>query len=206
MTIEISNMRQVGIAIFAYATDHQDILCANNAYPYDHTYLRRRLYSSYLRPTMGTDDTSEVWGCPLSDKFTTSTKCRYGNTWYYNVGNKGAMTIDGQYLSSLRIGPGYSVDSYDCFADGRGFYWGSKEYAVPADIVIISDAGFYKWYMYEASSTTPIMGSVHHPTMAYNEPGTTSASLALDGHALQRSTEQLNRFSGWASSDGNGYR
>ena len=206
MTMEISNMRQVGISILAYATDHNGVILANNAYPYDSSKLRKRLCKGYLNPMSGSDQYIQVWGCPFAVKLTQSQNCLYGNSWYYNVGNKGAVTVDGQTLSNNRIGSGYSVDDYEANADGRGFYLGSKAYPHPSDIIMLTDAGFFKWYMYGAPSSTSIVGSLHHPTMAYDQPATTSASWALDGHALQRSTNQLNRFAGWAASDGNGYR
>jgi prepilin-type N-terminal cleavage/methylation domain-containing protein len=206
MVLEISNMRQVGIAILSYATDHKGIILANNAYPYDSNMLRTRLCAGYLKPMEGSTHYIQIWGCPFADKLTTSDNCLHGNSWYYNVGNKGAVTIDGQTLSNNRIGSDYSVDDYEAYADGRGFYLGSKEYLKPSDTVILTDSGLFKYYFYGVPSSTLPVGSLHHPTMAFDEPPTTSASWALDGHALQRSTQQLNHFQYWAAGDGNGYR
>ena len=100
---ELSNMRQVGLAVHMYANDNRGRVTAAGVYPGWHDLVRARLYGfswdgptrkyvkggpEYLKASIIDsgigDPTSQVWGCPLTGA--SADWFRYSGSWWWNAG------------------------------------------------------------------------------------------------------------------------
>lgn len=203
LMVELSNMRQVGLAIHMYGNDHDGIIVAmnNNHRKRDHFTARNRLYRGYLQP--GFDESnialglsSALWGCPLAGNLSgVSNHTRHARSWWWNLGgqNSHAVTKRGAGLSITRKSAfdedGSHPDRGNIYLDGRGFTQGGSPYERPSDIVVFGDAGTYAPSQVGGVS----IGSVHHPELRYDVRPPHANSWILDGHATRRPVEHLQR-------------
>lgn len=118
---ELSNMRQVGLAVIMYANDNRGRIPGANGnaggYMSSHEVIRERLFgytfdpvawqfvkggTAYLEPSMqlpGPDawgPSSRVWGCPMSGE--DQQAFRYGSSWWWNVGPQGTCDSTGRMI------------------------------------------------------------------------------------------------------------
>ena len=123
---ELSNMRQVGLAVAMYANEHKGRLPAgsgnNGVYPHTHDVVRSRLYgyvwdytanvfvktgASYLKPVLEMGNlgfiepgpTSRVWGCPMTSG--SQDWHRYGTSWWWNAGPHNTCDEKGQPITCI---------------------------------------------------------------------------------------------------------
>jgi prepilin-type N-terminal cleavage/methylation domain-containing protein len=123
---ELSNMRQVGLAVHMYANDNKGRLPGgsgnNGPYPHSHDVVRTRLCGyrwdeatngymktgpSYLQPAL--DQTylgwaypgamTRIWGCPLTAD--TEFSYRYSASWWWNAGCMETCDADGKDITCI---------------------------------------------------------------------------------------------------------
>ena len=199
VSLELSNLRQVGMAVHTYGADFDDALPGgNNGRQRDHQTVRNRLYGGdYLTAERVTGSgtslsfTSDLWGCPLSDGIGLSPERRYTSTWFWNIGVGGSFTEDGSNTLVVTDRGSDLADAADdpVYLDGRGFlnYNGSI-----SSLVILCDAGYFpaSWVPGRGQVVSP--GHTHQSRIEESRvqpPDTTS--WMLDGHARVRSPQEM---------------
>jgi|GEM_PF-4979918 len=198
LTVERSNMRQVGLAINLYASDFDLRLPgANDMRQRDHFTVRERLSPTYINITCKPDG---IWGCPVALGYSWGAT-RYSSTWWWNAGWGSSLDVDGKSIGNPKNNgpkdedgnPEVWADGFDIFVDGRGF----NTTKGPDEIVIITDNG-----VLPESWTGGIRPWANHAPK--NNPQAKpygSNSLCLSGRVLWRTPDQLN----WAYAGGSLY-
>lgn len=124
---ELSNMRQVGLAVIMYANDNKGRLPGAEGnvagYPKSHEVVRERLFgytfdtnawqfvkggTAYLQSSRllpGPDawgPSGNVWGCPMTSD---SDAFRYGSSWWWNAGPQGTCDSTGRMIYCRQANP-----------------------------------------------------------------------------------------------------
>ena len=125
---DLSNMRQVGLAVNMYANDNKGRLPGGygnaGGYMHSHEIVRQRLYgetfdfgtlqsvkggTAYLKSSMllpGPDawgPSSKAWGCPMTGDSTN--QFRYGASWWWNAGAEGTCDSAGRMIYCRQSDP-----------------------------------------------------------------------------------------------------
>ncbi len=184
LTLERSNMRQVGIALHTYSLDFNLMLPgANDGRQHDHWTVRGRLSPDYIKIV---ENGSSVWGCPLVQGLAWDPYFKEGAgymyTWYWNAGWGGSLDVDGNYVDTPQVIAGnWGADGYGTYINGKGFTTSRG----PDDIVIITDSGGGWW-------TTIKPWANHAPKNNPLAKPLGSNSLCLSGRVLWRPSNKLN--------------
>ncbi len=130
LVAELSNMRQVGLAVIMFGNDNKGRLPGgsgnNGPYPHSHDIVRGRLCGyawdntanalvktgpAYLQPALDLTNLgfaypgalSRVWGCPMvSDP---SPGVRYGTSWWWNAGPQNTCDGAGKDITCIPNDP-----------------------------------------------------------------------------------------------------
>lgn len=184
LSLELSNMRQVGMAIQMYANDYDGRLVGGN----DNRQMfasgvMERLFPDYI-PYSGSKDPyfQDVWGCPLMKRYRSTWWWKADCSWYWNAGWGFPCTCDedGNNIfckEPVPYPPGDWVSDYDLFVNGRGY----ETKLNPDNIVIITDSGGNQW-----NNQLP-----NHDMRTGVPKG--SNTLYLSGRANWRPTNKLNK-------------
>jgi prepilin-type N-terminal cleavage/methylation domain-containing protein len=187
LTIELANLRQVGMAVISYADDNAMCLPgANDSRQQDHNYVRSRLSPDYLLID------GKIWGCPIA-KQRAGWKVGWANTWWWNIGWNGGCDVNGVGLNNpYRCVGGIPGDCGATWANGfiprlDGTGW--TPVRAPENIVLVTDSGGPPgaW----TSNITPWAN--HAPDGAPLAKPMFSQTLTLAGTAIRRPSEKLNR-------------
>ena len=194
LTIERSNMRQVGLAINMYSSDFNSRLPgANDMRQRDHFTVRERLSPTYINITCKPDG---IWGCPVALGYSWG-ESHYASTWWWNIGWGSSLDVDGNSITTPDNNPDGNpdvwADGFDVYIDGRGFTTSRG----PDDIVIITDNGTLP----EGWTDGIHPWANHAPKSNPLAKPYGSNSLCLSGRVLWRTNDDLN----WAYAGGSLY-
>lgn len=210
---ELSNMRQVGLAVAMYANDNKGRLPGgtgnSGCYPHTHDVVRARLCGFFKDPATGQyarggpvylgqfiwisawdpgAPSSRVWGCPMTAD--ASEGHRYGTSWWWNAGAMDTCDASGKPITCTPNSAGNwwqqsnLADFYHLTIAGGGYADERGRQPNPDNIVLITDAG--------CPVTDWVPGSGHlrtHPTYSGDVEG--ACTLFLSGRAMWRDRSQL---------------
>ena len=218
---ELSNMRQVGLAVHMYANDHKGRVPAAGVYPGWHDSVRGRLYGyyfdkqtgkyvkggpEYLKASMidsGSAPMSQVWGCPLTGG--SSNDFRYSGSWWWNAG---FMNTCDDLGNPITCKPNFDPtavnwweqnlpESFRLTITGGGYSDRSGRQPNPDNIVLVTDMG--TWNGMEGGFPGHLRAK---PANTGDVDG--ACTLFLSGRATWRPRGELQRH--WAGGPDWGWR
>lgn len=148
LSLELSNMHQVGLAVQMYADNYDGRLVgANDSRQMFASGVMERLFPDYI-PYSGSKDPyfQDVWGCPLMNRYRSSWWWKADCSWYWNAGWGSPCTCDedGNNIFCKNPDPYPPADwvgDYDLYLNGRGYITNTQ----PENIVLITDSGGNQW-------------------------------------------------------------
>ena len=206
---ELSNMRQVGLAVSMYANDNKGRVPVAGVYPSWHEGIRGQLYgfvwndptqkyvkggpiylqSSIIDPDRGAPS-SRSWGCPLTsgspDNF------RYSGSWWWNAGIMNTCDDMGKPITCIpdfdpRAVEWWKLNLPDHFRltiNGGGYQDDAGRQPNPDNIVLVTDMGC--WNGMEGGYPGHLRAK---PVSTGDVEGT--CTLFLSGRAMWRPRGQL---------------